>query len=1329
MPPSPRKMLASKPTWTLRCALIVLVLLVVQVTTREASVTNRTIAFFEKPPALAAQRVYELAKLDQSLGDAATLAGGDFDEDGIQDLVIGHAGGVVALHPGNPDSIYSDSPQAHERRMGGDFSDQPFLSPRIFPISIEPEFLGSVDFDGDSNLDIVATARKSRGLWILSGDGRGGFAPAREIALPGEVSAMMAGPDGTVVGVATRAVFAAMFFRPPTTTIEAAELFRLPAPATDFALGHFDDDEVLDIAVAAGSRLLIVHPGTGRAAEELPLGLAITSMAAGAFERESGTGLALLGADGQVRLVSKTGEGLSVKSLADGLPGQVNRMVTAPSRSRAGDSLVILDNAAGRLRSLTVDQGVEGEIVSASLEVGGLPVAALPMRLNADAREGFVVLLGGNKLSIVVPQVSMTFTVTNTNDAGLGSLRQAILDANATPDADTINFNIPGSPPFTIALASALPAVTNPVIINGTTQPGFNGAAVVELNGFFAGAADGLTINTSASTVRGLAINRFTGDGIVINGTGNIIEGNIIGTNSLSAANLGNSQNGVLITASGNTVGGAAASAANKIAFNGGNGVSVAAGTGNSISSNSIFSNSVLGINLGGDLVTPNDLGDVDVGANDLQNFPVLSSATNSGVSTGIIGTLPSKANTTYRVEFFSNLACNALGSGEGAAFIGAATVNTDGSGNANFNLSFSVAVPAGQVITATATDPLGNTSEFSACVQVGGVAGGLGADLSVTISMLPNPAPTGSEVTKTILVSNLGPGAATSVTVTDNLSSNLTFVSCLASLGGVCGGSGNSRTITFASIPAGATAVVSIVAGVNCSAAGGISIGNTAAVFSAVTPDPNPANNLATAVVTTVNTPPQIACPANVTRSNAPGMCSAAVSYPAPVVTDAGCSIASVICVPPSGSTFEIGTTTVNCTATDSGGATAACSFNVTVNDVEPLTIVCPSNVVLTAAPGQCTPSVSYPAPTVSDNCPSGVATCTPPSGSPFPVGTTTVTCTAVDAGGIRNSCTFTVTVNGSPRAEVRLQGGAAALEFGPLKVKRKPRKEANQPSRSFAIENTGCVPLVIALDSIERIGSDVDRGRITDPDDRAFFSLQQVNANGSASPVGVLVDMTINPGQSRTFRVLFNPVIPAVPGTTRGLRADQVLPDVVTSRLTLIQNGGPPIQIALVGRIRTRVLLIDPDITRRPALVTFARVEDDFVVGYSVYDPNLDLSTVTYQFFDRRGRPAGPALTANLADAISSAGLTRGQSFTVLQAFAGAKDHDDIVGVTVEVSDSESSDAANSVPAATSSNNPDRLAFPRAGGVLALPGIRLMPFNDMRLRRRQELKLDLNR
>jgi subtilisin-like proprotein convertase family protein len=130
------------------------------------------------------------------------------------------------------------------------------------------------------------------------------------------------------------------------------------------------------------------------------------------------------------------------------------------------------------------------------------------------------------------------------------------------------------------------------------------------------------------------------------------------------------------------------------------------------------------------------------------------------------------------------------------------------------------------------------------------------------------------------------------------------------------------------------------------------------------------------------------ITCPANVTQTNDPNQCGAVVSYAAPTAEPA---CGTITCAPPSGSFFPVGTTTVTCTST----AGPSCSFTVTVTDDQPPSITCPANITTSNDPNQCGAVVSYPAPTITDNCPGTfTATCTPPSGSFFPVGTTTVNC-----------------------------------------------------------------------------------------------------------------------------------------------------------------------------------------------------------------------------------------------------------------------------------------------------------------------------------------------
>ncbi len=140
---------------------------------------------------------------------------------------------------------------------------------------------------------------------------------------------------------------------------------------------------------------------------------------------------------------------------------------------------------------------------------------------------------------------------------------------------------------------------------------------------------------------------------------------------------------------------------------------------GNAILSNSIYGNAALGIDLGSDGVTPNTPGGPHSGPNDLQNHPVLDSAVTSGQGTTIRGTLNGAPSTVFTLQFFSDPTADLSGHGQGRTLLGTITVTIDGSGNASFTATFSTSVAAGQVVSATATDPDGNTSEFSQDVAV----------------------------------------------------------------------------------------------------------------------------------------------------------------------------------------------------------------------------------------------------------------------------------------------------------------------------------------------------------------------------------------------------------------------------------------------------------------------------------------------------------------------------------------------------------------------------------------------------------------------------------
>ena len=155
---------------------------------------------------------------------------------------------------------------------------------------------------------------------------------------------------------------------------------------------------------------------------------------------------------------------------------------------------------------------------------------------------------------------------------------------------------------------------------------------------------------------------------------------------------------------------------------------------------------------------------------------------------------------------------------------------------------------------------------------------------------------------------------------------------------------------------------------------------------------------------------PPVILCATNIIVPADLGVCSTTVFYKTNV-TDTNPGF-TVVCVPPSGSSFQKGTNTVSWTATDLAGNSSSCSFLVIVLDTQPPAITCPTNIAVSTDAGKATAVVKFTV-SASDNCDGPlVATSVPASGTAFPIGTNTVVATAVDSSGNSNTCSFTVTV-----------------------------------------------------------------------------------------------------------------------------------------------------------------------------------------------------------------------------------------------------------------------------------------------------------------------------
>src|SRR5262245_3617239 len=358
-------------------------------------------------------------------------------------------------------------------------------------------------------------------------------------------------------------------------------------------------------------------------------------MALGDFiwDKEHRTEIALLGDDGTLHLMKRTkhkaqrarakeqnarGENGDAWAVVQSLPAQGTPpledvqsamvghqspygLVRAKVSSLPADDLVVLDGASRQLRIVTGDveewkkaqptarvPASQHPWLSALLPVESAAIAVLPMRLNSDAISDLVILRRGSSGAAVVTTAAlMTFTVTNTGDNGglnpapganTGTLRQAIIDANNNPGADRIVFDIQPPGPHTITI---LPSITLPVLglidpatIDGTTQPGFAGKPIIELDGTNVTQTFGtlcLFSGSGGSTVRGLVINhtRQLRTAIQLDSDDDIIEGNFIGTDLNGTAA---SSNGVgvksIISSSNSTIGGTTPAARNVISGN-----------------------------------------------------------------------------------------------------------------------------------------------------------------------------------------------------------------------------------------------------------------------------------------------------------------------------------------------------------------------------------------------------------------------------------------------------------------------------------------------------------------------------------------------------------------------------------------------------------------------------------------------------------------------------------------------------------------------------------------------------------------------------------------
>ncbi len=281
----------------------------------------------------------------------------------------------------------------------------------------------------------------------------------------------------------------------------------------------------------------------------------------------------------------------------------------------------------GGFFSATAEQTYEHDGLAGN---GGTAALGGNSPTTSDLSTGAGAGVGDTNVSVTVSGLDLTgvdfgFTynlVTNLQNSNQGSFRQTISNANAIVGTDTIIFNITGAAPYTIQPTSDLPTVTDRAIIDGTSQPGYAGTPLIQLDGINISTSSiaGLHITAGNSTVRGLAITRFSDSGIVLsNGDNNVIQSNYIGTNTTGTVSLGNTIGISITQSSSNLIGGGLIGSGNLISGNASYGIQI---------NNTATENTVRGNLIGTDITGTTALGNNDSGIRVLGNNNTIGGTT-----------------------------------------------------------------------------------------------------------------------------------------------------------------------------------------------------------------------------------------------------------------------------------------------------------------------------------------------------------------------------------------------------------------------------------------------------------------------------------------------------------------------------------------------------------------------------------------------------------------------------------------------------------------------------------------------------------------------------
>src|SRR5688572_20271093 len=262
-----------------------------------------------------------VAALQNGAAQARSLAAADFDRNGTPDVVAGYSSngaGMITLQRGNPDAFAPADDSVFERIQQGYNPESLLPGADAYGVPVSPDFLVTGNFTHDSDKDVLFAA-KGGALYLMAGDGSGRLGGPQQIDLPGPVTALAAGEfraaDGftdVAVGVSGSGGDSLLIFDAVEGLSNALAQYPLGGPANAIELGSLDDDPLIDVAVAAGNEVLIVH-GWGRKEqvstalreERIPVAKGLRGLAVGEFawDRQGRSEIAALSGDGTLHIV------------------------------------------------------------------------------------------------------------------------------------------------------------------------------------------------------------------------------------------------------------------------------------------------------------------------------------------------------------------------------------------------------------------------------------------------------------------------------------------------------------------------------------------------------------------------------------------------------------------------------------------------------------------------------------------------------------------------------------------------------------------------------------------------------------------------------------------------------------------------------------------------------------------------------------------------------------------------------------------------------------------------------------------------------------------